>query len=844
MSNILLYSGPGVSTTALAHTKRALQELCPSYDVRPTSALELALAPWQDTASLLVIPGGRDLPYVEEFSKPRRREDGDETTAQEAVRDWVESGGSFIGICAGGYFSSSFCFFEAGTDMQVVGERNALEFFPGQCKGTVYKGFVYESDAGARVVRLELSGEEAARQNDQNRLAMHYNGGGAFMNALQYRPQGVTVLAVWPRDDPEVATVERSESETYAGEAAIVHCKVSKGQAVLFGTHPEFSLLPDSRPVRLTGAPESLVADPPKTTGETHDVEMTDEGEANTTKQPEEEEQKAREAAAAEVAEKHRQELIEEDRQRRLYFGRCLQTLGLQVRLPELPSDTQSPASGTEASTQNPKPASPSSSELAAAGRLSPFILAGPANVIRDTFDLLSQPVGTGTPTKHKHLIYPDGRTPQDVAHLSDGYCLSLQDSNDLFHFYYGDSQRCSELRGLCRYARYEDVLENDDDAEVDLHQIPKYVLTVPFEPQRTGALSAMPKSSCKARHWDMTLFANELLQARRKMSEEPLDESWLLGQLVLYGERVTSTQTMLDKNVKLLERLPNGFVSFATHQISGRGRGGNSWISPLGCLQFSLLLHIPNNPPTALGSNPMQIGPKLVFVQYLTGLAIVLGIREGLGSAYQEVTRKIRMKWPNDIYAEVDENDIEGRKGTFEYMDKKWAKMGGILVNSQYMAGQWSLIVGCGVNCLNPLPTISLSALIDQYNSKHKTNLPHIEQEQLAAMIISKFELLWREFLMHGSWSDFVSRYRSIWLHSDQEVLLTTVNPPVPIRIVGITSDTGMLRGVPVDNTSITSEDEHLAWGTSLSGKDWAWDLQPDGNSFDMLKGLIKTKA
>ena len=70
---------------------------------------------------------------------------------------------------------------------------------------------------------------------------------------------------------------------------------------------------------------------------------------------------------------------------------------------------------------------------------------------------------------------------------------------------------------------------------------------------------------------------------------------------------------------------------------------------------------------------------------------------------------------------------------------------------------------------------------------------------------------------------------------HSDQLVTLTTVDPPVPVRIVGITHDHGLLRTLP----------ERTGWGVSARhGADAGYiDLQPDGNSFDIMMGLIKAR-
>ena len=63
----------------------------------------------------------------------------------------------------------------------------------------------------------------------------------------------------------------------------------------------------------------------------------------------------------------------------------------------------------------------------------------------------------------------------------------------------------------------------------------------------------------------------------------------------------------------------------------------------------------------------------------------------------------------------------------------------------------------------------------------------------------------------------------------------LTTVDPPVPVRIVGITHDYGLLRTIP----------ERTGWGRSArhGADDEYIDLQPDGNSFDIMMGLIKAK-
>ena len=63
----------------------------------------------------------------------------------------------------------------------------------------------------------------------------------------------------------------------------------------------------------------------------------------------------------------------------------------------------------------------------------------------------------------------------------------------------------------------------------------------------------------------------------------------------------------------------------------------------------------------------------------------------------------------------------------------------------------------------------------------------------------------------------------------------LTTVTPARKVRIVGITPDHGLLRTLP-------ERDSSSAWGGGV-GVEYI-DLQPDGNSFDLMAGLIKTKT
>jgi biotin--protein ligase len=114
---------------------------------------------------------------------------------------------------------------------------------------------------------------------------------------------------------------------------------------------------------------------------------------------------------------------------------------------------------------------------------------------------------------------------------------------------------------------------------------------------------------------------------------------------------------------------LPTPLVSLASYQLSGRGRGSNSWVSSTGGLQFSILLRLP------LSSFPAS---KLVFVQYLFALAVVEACRSE--TVLGRLGDAVKLKWPNDIYASFG----EGLK-----------KIGGVLVTTSFGDGQVTINIG-----------------------------------------------------------------------------------------------------------------------------------------------------
>ncbi|EGW33670.1 uncharacterized protein SPAPADRAFT_48797 [Spathaspora passalidarum NRRL Y-27907] len=300
-------------------------------------------------------------------------------------------------------------------------------------------------------------------------------------------------------------------------------------------------------------------------------------------------------------------------------------------------------------------------------------------------------------------------------------------------------------------------------------------------------------------------------------------------GNILGYAEVTTSTNTILEKNPHWLEHLPAGFTLTATTQIAGRGRGGNVWINPKGVLATSILFKI---------SQSAKSSSSVVTMQYLCGLALIEAIlgygstESGKGVGYEDMP--LRLKWPNDIYilkpeyfnSLADKNDVSS---TVEGDDEKYSKVSGALINSQYLNGQFYLVWGGGVNVSNPAPTTSLNLVLQKLNLIREKQglplLPHYEPEKLLAKLMHTVNSFFPVFEKAGL-SPFLPLYYKRWFHSEQKVAVNGADgKPRTCVIKGITPDYGLLIAEDVNNHEVLH-------------------LQPDGNSFDIFKGLVYKKS
>lgn len=262
--------------------------------------------------------------------------------------------------------------------------------------------------------------------------------------------------------------------------------------------------------------------------------------------------------------------------------------------------------------------------------------------------------------------------------------------------------------------------------------------------------------------------------------------QSEVLGRLVIYSDVMTSSMNVLSGVT-----LQHGLAVVPCQQTSGVGRSNNMWLSPEGCAMFSIQLHIPLT---------SYLGQHTPLLQHIVALAVVSAVCNLPG--YQDLD--LHLKWPNDIYA--------GRS----------AKLGGLIVNTTINKTFAVCNVGLGVNLDNRIPTTCINEMIAQLSSM--PSAPHerlapLSREKLLAVTFTQLEHLLNAVQV-GQVQQVLDLYYSYWLHSDAEITVVGARESTQKATVIGVDDFGFLR--------VQGQD-----GISFS-------VHPDGNSFDMLRGLV----
>lgn len=219
MAQIVIYVDEGVGGYSLRHLVQSVRCTVDAskYSLKRMDAEEVMRGGWESETALFIVPGGRDVFYHNKLK-------GDGVAR---IREYVHSGGSMLGICAGAYFGASEIEFERGGQFEVCAPRD-LKLFPGRAVGPALglNKYHIDSDRGAEAALIHW--------NDTFHSFVFYNGGCFFEAPEQYK--NVAVLGRY--------------AELEGCPAAIVSCSVGKGRAILSGVHLEYdaSRLLDDNP--------------------------------------------------------------------------------------------------------------------------------------------------------------------------------------------------------------------------------------------------------------------------------------------------------------------------------------------------------------------------------------------------------------------------------------------------------------------------------------------------------------------------------------------------------------------------------------------------------------------
>ncbi|KAI6173271.1 BPL/LPL catalytic domain-containing protein [Aphelenchoides besseyi] len=244
-----------------------------------------------------------------------------------------------------------------------------------------------------------------------------------------------------------------------------------------------------------------------------------------------------------------------------------------------------------------------------------------------------------------------------------------------------------------------------------------------------------------------------------------------------------------------LNQALPNfdGIVITADTQIGGIGRGGNQWLSPKGCAMFSFDFNIPVD---------SELGSNIVFLQHILAVSIV----DAVLSLVDISDFPLKIKWPNDIYY--------GRS----------YKMGGIIVSASCQNGFMRCIIksndrlGAGINVANSHPTVCVNDMLPADSDQM------LCVEETLAEIMNKFEFYVNMFVNRGK-QDFIATYVQHWLHTREEVTVIDEESGSKDRVI--------IRGLDPNG--------YLEVRSKSTGR--VFSVHDDGNTFDMMKGLIRPK-
>lgn len=203
MKKIFIYSDEGAGDFSLYSARSYFS----ADNIELISAEQIIKNGIPKTIDLFVMPGGADRPYAKKLNG----------AGNDAIQHYVEQGGTYLGICAGGYYGCASIEFQKDSPHAICEERE-LAFCSGTaigCLPDITKKPYDQTLESAAVTKINIQGKH---------LPTLYWGGCYFKVS---DTQDIDIIATYcdlPHEPP-----------------AIICCKAGKGQAILSGVHFEIS---------------------------------------------------------------------------------------------------------------------------------------------------------------------------------------------------------------------------------------------------------------------------------------------------------------------------------------------------------------------------------------------------------------------------------------------------------------------------------------------------------------------------------------------------------------------------------------------------------------------------
>ena len=199
-----------------------------SYKVDTINAEKIINEPkWKEECVLLVIPGGRDLPFCELLNGKGNGE----------IRDFVYKGGSYLGICAGAYYACRHIEFDKhNPEMCIYGSRE-LAFCSEVARGPYFHGFTYDSRMGACATSIILQQDiqhwaSKGPVIKDGEIKVYFNGGPEFTATEESDDNRSLILANY---------MEPSTGLLNGSSRCMIFRRYGHGKVLLSGVHIEVS---------------------------------------------------------------------------------------------------------------------------------------------------------------------------------------------------------------------------------------------------------------------------------------------------------------------------------------------------------------------------------------------------------------------------------------------------------------------------------------------------------------------------------------------------------------------------------------------------------------------------